>query len=193
MEFDAHYTLALVLTCNRDKISQGIQFVHRFANEPSYDARKEIIEAAFSSPMTDLYDTMVNLFRDDHGDQVPLAECTDEELARLLPAPCDRDTDKGPYEAWRVAFGYMHGTQWVMMTDHAWLRERAYVLWDMRRLEEYGMLEVIENAPEDSALIEAEKDLEDMQESFVERSRIWNKGGRGYWSKGDTSKIVWPE
>ncbi|KAF4823314.1 hypothetical protein CGCSCA5_v001785 [Colletotrichum siamense] len=35
--------------------------------------------------------------------------------------------------------------------------------------------------------------LKEMRESFVERSKIWKKGGRGYWSKGDTSHIVWSE
>lgn len=32
-----------------------------------------------------------------------------------------------------------------------------------------------------------------MRKSFLQRSKIWRKGGRGYWSKGDTSRIVWTE
>lgn len=32
-----------------------------------------------------------------------------------------------------------------------------------------------------------------MNKSFEERAKIWKVGGRGYWSRGDLSRIQWPE
>lgn len=168
--------------------------MYKLANELSWDTKKDMLESSFCHAMTDLYHTMVNLVKDTSYDQAPLAEYTEEKLARLLPAPCDGDTDRGPFEAWRLAFAHLPRGAWDMrMLEHAWLRERAYVLWDMRRLGEHGMLGMIEDAPEDSALQDMERDLGSMWESFDERSQVCKKGGRGYWSKGDTSRVIWPD
>ena len=54
----------------------------------------------------------------------------------------------------------------------------------MGRLEERGLLEVIESAPEHSKLQDAEPDFEIMQELFAERSLVWRKGGGAIGEKG---------
>jgi hypothetical protein len=39
---------------------------------------------------------------------------------------------------------------------------------------------------------ELERQQEAMLRSFEERSEIWARGGRGWWSEDDLSKIIWP-
>lgn len=74
-----------------------------------------------------------------------------------------------------------------MRTDNAWLRERAYVFWDEDRVR--SLKDGFGKHPGYQAF--PEREYEDMMESFNERSKIWLHGGGGYWSKGDTSRIVW--
>lgn len=187
-------TQTLALTCGARKISQGVEFVWKLANEPWYDAKREMLESTFTRPMADLYVDMVNLIEDGSDDQVPLSEYTKEELARLFPTRCVWDADEGPFEAWRVAFWDLHKGRWAMLKENDWLRERAYVLWDLERLEGNGMLEdVITDAPEGSTLRGEEVGFRRMQESFEERWLVAIEGGWGYWSVGDTSRIIWEE
>ncbi|KAI1400817.1 hypothetical protein F4819DRAFT_460077 [Hypoxylon fuscum] len=176
-------------------LSQGVDFIHRLMSESSYDGKKALLKSAFDAGEVDLYDALMSPPETDLNDDTPLSGYADEDLAVLFPPTesQDQDTDKGPFEAWRVAFNPWPRTAWVMLTNNSGLRERAYVFWDLDRIETYGMLKLFENTPEDSELQRAcDDDMDEMRESFEERSKIWQKGGSGYWSKNDESRIVWP-
>ena len=76
-----------------------------------------------------------------------------------------------------------------MLSEAAWLRERAYVFWDGNRLRNHP--DGLGEDPGDRrGYTKAEH--EDMMESFDERSKVCQKGGKGYWSKNDTSRVMWP-
>jgi hypothetical protein len=79
-----------------------------------------------------------------------------------------------------------------MTSDTFWLRERAYVLWDGERVKKqpggFG-----ESPTYVTLYNHTTRDYNEMYISFRERSKIWREGGTGYWSKGDTSRIVWKE
>lgn len=152
-----------------------------------------MLESKFLADMSNLYTALVVPFEETGDDYVPLLEYTDEELVIMFPTPQGRAVDEGPFTAWRIAFRELHKAAWVMMKQNSWLRERAYVLWDMERLERDGLLGLIEDAPEDGELQQMERGRDVMWESFRERSEIWQKGGLGRWNRGDLSGIVWPE
>ena len=44
--------------------------------------------------------------------------------------------------------------------------------------------------PEERALAALRNDH--IEESWDARSKIWQQGGRGWWSENDQSKLVWP-
>jgi hypothetical protein len=157
------------------------------ANQSSYDSQQALLESAFGADVADLYEALAF---EDNDDDATLAEYTDKDLAVLFPDPDKEDDDKGPFEAWRVAYKDLSRSAWVMLGNTG-LRERAYVLWDQDRLLRYNMLELFENAPKDLELLTAEDGYDNMLESFEERSNIWQEGGRGYWSADDKSRIVW--
>ena len=101
------------------------------------------------------------------------------------------DPDRGPYEAWCNLQGDWIREASLMFDDDAWLRERAFLFWDRDRLQkqfEDGFGKEPEDRPGPT-----KQEHEEMIESFDERSKIWQKGGTGYWARGDTSRIVWPE
>ncbi|KAI1456017.1 hypothetical protein F4805DRAFT_433580 [Annulohypoxylon moriforme] len=174
-------------------LSQGVDFIHKLMSESSYEGKKTLLKSAFLAGRVDLYDALMSPSETDLNDDAPLEDYADEDLAALFPpteSP-DQDTDKGPFEAWRVVFNPLPRIAWVMLTNNSGLRERAYVFWDLNRIETYGMLNLFENVPEDSELQRAYDNFEEMSESFEERSKIWQKGGSGYWSKNDESRVVW--
>jgi hypothetical protein len=130
----------------------------------------------------------------DDADGRPLKAQSEEELHSIAlrrDNPPDDDTDQGPYEAWRNAHADSTLEESVMFGDDAWLRERAYVFWDRDRIQQ-RFKDGFGEEPGDRVGY-TEQEYEDMLESFDERSKIWQKGGKGFWSKGDTSRIVWPD
>lgn len=131
----------------------------------------------------------------DHDDEY-LDDSFDEDLAKYEPrakALIDEDLDKGPKEAWQQAHYSLPWAAWVMFAEHAGRRKRAYVFWDLEQSERYGLSRVFEELSGEEAHCDevTEEDLNQMQNSWDERSKIWIRGGRRYWSEGDWSRIVW--
>ena len=152
-----------------------------------------MLESAWGARSAYLWDALIFYYPYDTDDNTPLSEYTDEDLLELFSGSGFQDAEKGPFEAWRQAFGCNARNSWGFMIDYGWFRERAYVFWKMDRLEGCGFLEAAAGSPEESELQKSEKDDHNiMEQSFKERSKIWQKGGLGYWSKGDTSRIEWP-
>ena len=104
------------------------------------------------------------------------------------------EDDSGPYNAWSWAHAeyspcsYFEGQDW-------YLRQRAYVMWGQTRLTGWGLLQspradvpaaVIDQVMLSSATFREEKD------TYMERVEVWYRGGRGWWSPGDESQVLWP-
>ncbi|KJR81949.1 uncharacterized protein SPSK_10526 [Sporothrix schenckii 1099-18] len=144
--------------------------------------------ASLNEVLTELYDD------DGDDDDTPLHDYADKETAALfLPSEPRHDADKGPFEAWWIANKELRFHDTLMHSNNAGFRERAYVLWDKDRLQRYTLLELFAQlAPESELELQnSAPEQAAMRESFEARSKIWEKGGSGYWSKGDESRIVW--
>ncbi|KAK1656168.1 hypothetical protein BDP81DRAFT_414319 [Colletotrichum phormii] len=121
-----------------------------------------------------------------------LEEMNTTELAMMIPIREDNwDTNKGPYAAWYAAHTCVPSAGWIMLGEHAWLRWRAYVFWDWAHIQQKDLLKIFATI-RDEDYEPSPEDFEEMEESFDQRSQIWEERGTGYWSKDDTSRIVWP-
>lgn len=125
-------------------------------------------------------------------DPASLEDFTAQELEALVPQPSSPDSDTGPYDAWYQAHKELPRPAFTLASEHDGLRERAYVLWDGARLREYGLLETFSHVFEFSTREHSEEERAAMEHSWDERSKIWQKGGSGFWYIGDESQIVWP-
>jgi hypothetical protein len=159
-------------------------------SESSDDSKKVLLNSALASPGVKLHDALNAEYADDVDSDTALGDYSSDELAVLNQHPDENDMDPGPYEAWYAAHVHLPAGAWVMFSDNAGRRERAYVLWDGSRIQQYKLLGEFENAAEPSYV---PGDVETMEKSFEERSKIWQQGGTGYWSPGDMSRIVWPK
>jgi hypothetical protein len=126
---------------------------------------------------------------DNGGVQKTLDEYTEQEIHALTPRIDPQDTDRGPFEAWRLVHGDVPRDCWIAYNPNSGLRERAYLMWDLDRLERHNMLQTFPNVPEVADRF-TDEEYQDMQDSFKVRDDIWEAGGMGYWSKDDASKMV---
>ena len=183
-----------LLITPRLQLSHGVEFVYNLTVADTYDAKHRMLNATSgpSESDTSLPEALKELLYDDENDGRKLAEYSDAELhamAKRCNGQAEDDADRGPFEAWREA----NADHWLedscMRIDVDWLRERAYVFWDENRprnhQDGFG-----EDPGDRRDYTKAEH--EDMLESFDERSKVWQKGGKGYWSRDDTSRIIWP-
>ena len=104
------------------------------------------------------------------------------------------DTDSGPVKAWRWAYHHQNAVVGLASPDMRWLRQNGYIFFDSGRLQAWGILNTpystqyqLYAASQSSESHEAMK----LQRSFRERSEIFARGGRGWWSEGDQSRIRW--
>jgi hypothetical protein len=107
----------------------------------------------------------------------------------------DPDPDPGPFFAWHEASKCRLMRQ-RRISDHCdiWFRWRAYAMWDRERIKTEFAHTLGAEWPRGvrNPLLEyTSEEQEQMYWSFVIRSQIWQRGGLGYWSEGDLSRIQW--
>ncbi|EPE32081.1 hypothetical protein GLAREA_12163 [Glarea lozoyensis ATCC 20868] len=170
-------------------ISRGLAFIHRVVLASSYEEKYTLISGEMftkdGANLSDAFQWRV----DNRGVEKTLDEYTEQEIQALVPRIDPHDTDQGPFKAWRLVHGDLPHDCWVSHNDTSGLRERAYVMWDLDRLENHNLLATFPNVPEATEKY-TDEEYDNMQESFKIRDDIWEAGGMGYWSKDDTSKIV---
>lgn len=180
-------------------ILKGLEFIFQLVTARTYDDRHSLLMSNQKSGGSFLSDALTTS-RVLHSDGVPLEEYNDEEERLYVSHPFDKDHDSGPAEAWRWAHATCTKDHFYFLEKHRRFRQRGYVMWDLTRLLGWNFFVLPVQAPASESLpsysgclkIEAEKKTQKSQEdSWVERERIWLKGGSGWWAPGDESHIRW--
>ncbi|EQB43984.1 hypothetical protein CGLO_17317 [Colletotrichum gloeosporioides Cg-14] len=194
-------------------LSQGIEYICDVITQDNYESRKRKLEMAHSMHdanlnevlfgleeqmfSVDIWQGMVRLNLQDGDSFISTKE---EVLSRVLCEE-DKDYDLGPRESWIAANLGMsesesessEGFVSLLWNGSDWLRGRAYLFWDWDRVQRHQYLDLWQTARVMIHDTPCPGGIKEMEESFAERSKIWHEGGRGYWSKGDTSRIIWSE
>jgi hypothetical protein len=182
-------------------MSRGLAFLYSLEQAKDYAERCEIVTRRLALPKTCRLDYAFIDMLDYYEDETPPWE--DERnteweyenyIVEKTPEELVEDLDEGPSRSWYQALRSEDLTL-VDRTFNMPFRWRAYVTWDYDRITAQDLLECGDY--QSTHRVERERQFfgpEDepiMKKSWDERSRIWKKGGRGYWSEGDESKIVW--
>ena len=173
------------------RLTRGLEYLYRLVTADSYDARLKILDEHDPTPRGSPYcnSRLPDVFR---------YRLEDDEQLYLRPN-LSSDHDRGPSEAWRWAHSESSMNQFYFRRNHRILRQRGYVMWDLKRLDDWGM---IDTPVEDLVGPHVPYFLEDcawtsrhwlQERSWKERSYIWREGGRGWWAPGDESQIQWYE
>lgn len=134
----------------------------------------------------------------EHGPDVadqPLSAFSEGGKKSLASKSSIEDPDPGPYNAWYWAHERDYSEQFFLDGSQQLLRQRGYVMWDDWRLQKWNLFSEPfsdRNYPPLRNELTEERQRE-IKESWERRSEIYRRGGRGWWSKDDESKIVWPE
>ena len=181
----------------------GILLVDRLLHANSYDMKNDILKSNGRCCRPYLYrELFFGRYSPDTGRYryVDLRRATQEEILRAAPHTGEiYHEDGGPFRAWCYARSKDPEMR-VMDLGRYGLRRRAYVFWDAARLRKYDLLDAFDGVPKFEDVIreyldedgDGDRQIQVMKESWAKRSRIWNRGGRGRWSEGDTSRIIWP-
>ena len=116
----------------------------------------------------------------------------DEVKARTTP-PKAEESDIGPIKAWKWAYGEF-SSNYRFAPKNWWYRQRAYVMWDHRRIVDWGILKLDRSndipSKIDFAYEGSREEYEEMWQSQLARDKIYGCGGRGWWEPGDDSWIT---
>ena len=175
---------------------KGLEFIFQLSITSAYDDRHRLLMSNQGSGGFHLSEALTPS-RSLQQDGIPLEEYTDEEERMYVNSSFDNDDDDdiGPAEAWRWAHARNTKDRFYYLKSHRSLRQGGYVMWDFKRHLDWGLLE----KPVGDILVSLRPghlrrvaEQQEQTESFEERLRIWEKGGRGWWAPGDESHIQWP-
>ena len=172
-------------------LSLGLAHLHRIVLAETYEARYKLLYSNYPPHNSNfLYEGLK--MANEHDDGVYLSDYTqDEELAHIT-SPFVQDSDTGPTDAWRWTHQDETCANFLNSDSQKPLREWGYVMWDRARLNKWDTFQMPWETPHTSASAgEETQRVAEMQVSFDQRSKIYMAGGRGWWSLGDESKIIW--
>jgi hypothetical protein len=172
--------------------------VYQICSAETYEARHRLVYDRRSDcppfKYGFLYEALEQVNEADDG--LYLSDFSPADEHRHIIAPFFNDSDHGPVKMWKWAHKDETCRNFVYQGNRQYLRDWGYVMWDLARLEDLGVFEKawdIDDACNASRLASEEelRHVAEMETSWEQRSRIYRAGGRGWWSVGDGSRIVW--
>lgn len=191
--------------CREHFLSIGLEYLYRLGSARTYDERYNLLStnAVPESDNLFLESALQAKTNESDGPNYCLDEYTPDDILLLKNKPFasssggDNDENSsGPYEAWRWAYEDYDHLCFYFADEHWSLRRKAYVMWDLTRLSRWEPFKQSwdgGNEPEWLGLSIAQRvfRVESRRKSIMERKKIFNVGGRGWWALGDESKIEW--
>ena len=185
------------ITYKEGYLLKGLEFIFQLSTTSAYDDRHRLLMSNQGSAGLHLFEALTPADPLQHNG-IPLEKYTDEEERLYVNPPFDNHDDDdniGPAEAWRWAHARNAKDRFYYLKSHRSLRQRGYVMWDFKRHLDWGLLKkpvadiLVSLRP---GYLRRVAEQQEQTESFEERLRIWEKGGRGWWARGDESQIQWP-
>ena len=172
-------------------LSLGLSYLHQLFDTSTFDERCQLLKPRRERSLYTLLHGLGNV-RLLQEQQV----CKDDQMGLNVDRFSPDSTmgkERGPEEAWRwgtIANGLLR-----VSGPERTLRKRGYVMWDFARLAAWGLLDQDWHSipcEEPVHIVQLSRRMADNLNSWKARSAIWERGGRGWWSFGDESRVVWP-
>ncbi|KAK6956990.1 hypothetical protein Daesc_002274 [Daldinia eschscholtzii] len=173
----------------QDLLASGLERILQIASAKSYREREALLTVFEMPPGVN------NVFLMYYFEGIEELNPEEDDALDILEAPAFfPDEDIGAEQIWRISLDYDPSRDFAIYDALDWTyRECGYVFWDQERLQALGALtppwKPAERSPQNYSPIP----LQEVYDSWRERSAIYKRGGRGYWSKGDYTRVVWPD
>lgn len=168
-------------------------FLDQLISAASYDDQRQLLSTMWSHGARPYLGSAVReAGLNAQGQGILPEDMSESDVESLFcPSHWDEGRDEGPYQAWKQAPAFYSPGRLSTrgFSDDLW--DVAYVFWDLDRTQHlissgvFGSLEVMETRRQ------CRPTYGEMEESWRERREIWERGGSGYWSPGNTSRVVW--
>ncbi|TGJ83304.1 hypothetical protein E0Z10_g5440 [Xylaria hypoxylon] len=182
----------------QDVLSLGLERLRQIVRAETYDDRERLLCSGYSPRPTYFFLHRGLQDANERHDDIFLDDLTPEDEVLYIKQPLFADPDSGPADVWRWAHYEESWQNWVYQENRHNLRKWGYVMWDRLRLEEIGIFQQPWEYTDDShsrgSLLEqqeAQRQRGYLQNSWEQRAQIYRRGGTGWWSWGDESKVRW--
>lgn len=167
-------------------LSLGLGFLVKVSKAKTYDDRYRLLNYTHPDEHFLFYALEQAAYDRRRG---ALLDDTHEQRVAISETAAFPDGDLGPLRAWEWAHADFPSYTVFSQFEQGNLRDRGYVFFDLDRLEEWDMFA---QPFEDIKVRQGHgQEFEDMKRSWDVRSSIYERGGRGWWSDGDESRIRW--
>ncbi|KAH6869751.1 hypothetical protein B0T10DRAFT_501270 [Thelonectria olida] len=186
-------------------LSRGLETLHALVQAQTFDERRRILHGGDNREDEPVGASDFLCERLERTPDVtlatylPISELLPDEKARVLGIPTYPDIpgDAGPAKIFELVHRDSFPSELVAQPEFRSYQRWGYVFWDEARLEKLGAL--IEDGPAklvtppNPLQVYGELANDQLQASRTRRSEIWRRGGSGWWSQDDESKVVWPD
>ncbi|KAJ5704060.1 hypothetical protein N7493_011198 [Penicillium malachiteum] len=176
-------------------VSLGLKYLKQVTTASTYEQRHHLLDEklSISSERPVLADCLLDTNDLYFGGINGLDHQTMLQLRQLPSQHTKFDPDDGPAQIWYQAHEGDHSTQYVSAEDYRASRKIGYVMMDLSRKQDMASFDGPQKSIEwdDFDDENYSQQYEQQQKSFQIRSEIFIRGGRGWWSDGDTSRIQW--
>ena len=183
-------------------LALGLGWLHQLVTADTYSERYHMLapelkysDGALTRALTD-GPYLSSVDPQDFND-VAYGRLSEDDRRKLYQQIFVEDDDIGPMEAWQWA--YQGEAPDFFRPEQEQLRKRGYVMFDYDRLCQWGLFakpfdagEALENWRKLNVQ-DSDERFEQITRSWAERSKVWLRGGRGWWSEGDESRLAWPD
>ena len=174
-------------------LSTSLNFIRRLTLISSFEERAEYLSPFHRSSPNFLADFAFSAPYDENT-RPRIDPRVTQDLRDLAFA---YDADLGPIEAYRWAYyDYYHPVGLANQNMRGFRRD-GYVFFDWSRLQGWGVLDTPHQpqhqllaAPPSSVRKQGTMSIK-QRESFRQRSELFAKGGRGWWSESDQSRVYY--
>ncbi|KAK4038996.1 hypothetical protein C8A01DRAFT_16975 [Parachaetomium inaequale] len=186
---------------------RGLDFLYELDTAKTYDERREILG---DSPPRTRHMLGTTLWKDGSTrswwdewhyfwEYIDTVSYEKHWFRFNIISPSDDAHWSGPFRMWRIAHADCWREDIIFHLDHEWLRRCGYVLWDFpealftddelrERILQGRQKAWIDRFRRNDGQLKSR-----IKHSRRERAEIYKRGGRGYWSEGNLSRIVWTE
>ncbi|KAL9100316.1 MAG: hypothetical protein Q9163_004295 [Psora crenata] len=171
-------------------LSRGLEFLRELITAKTYEDRRRLLYGTGCDNMF-LFKGLSSHVEGGNAPHLAGSDGDDDGGAWSVQA-ADSEDDDGPIIAWRWAHARSTVRRDYFRRDTCYLRERGYVMWDHKRLDQWRLLD---KEPRSFMVMQDNfnPELRNRQrDSHRARARIWSQGGRGWWSPKDGSRVEWP-
>lgn len=173
-------------------VSLGLAWLHKLAIASTYDERYQLLAPETGEQDPDFM-TKTIAGAHDEVSSIQLPEVTEHTILNYVRPSFSYEPDRGPFTAWWWAYKEEFDYHMYASLDLKTLRSTGFIMFDYDRIQRRDLLEIlflpyIGLQEENDARV---RRRQKMYRSRCKRSEIYDRGGRGYWSEDDESKLIW--